>query len=448
MVARPTSTDTRYAKSGDYHIAYQVHGSGEVDLVWTPSYFSHIEVQMEESSFRRFVDRLATFARVILFDKRGTGLSDRVAELPGLDDRMDDFRAVLDAIGSESAALLGTCEGGALSALFAATYPERTRALILANSFARATTADDYPWAESPEEWQEHAAWISETWGSGQWLDRFAPSAAHDPRVQEWWPRFQRLAVSPSAIRTLLLMNAEIDVRDVLASVNVPTLVMHSAGDQLCAIGGARYMSERVPKAQFVQLPGADHYIWFGPDADQFADEIERFLTGTLKPVEPDRALVTVLFVDIVDSTRKAAELGDRAWRDLIDAYYGVVSDELERNRGRMLDTAGDGVLAAVDGPARAIRAGLGIVERVQRYGLTVRAGVHTGEAEIVGDDLRGITVHIGSRLASQAGESELLVSSTVKDLVVGSAFGFVDRGSHEFKGVPNEWRLYAVTTP
>lgn len=445
MVATPTPTDTRYAKSGDYHIAYQVHGSGEIDLAWAPSYFSHIEVQMEEASFRRFVNRLGTFSRVILFDKRGTGLSDRVADMPGLDDRMDDFRAVLDAVGSEKAALLGTCEGGALSALFAATYPDRTRALVLANSFARATAADDYPWAESPEEWQEHAASTSENWGSGQWLDRFAPSAVHDPRVQEWWPRFQRLAVSPNAIRTLLLMNAEIDVRNVLASVNVPTLVMHSAGDQLCAIGGARYMTERLPEAQFVELPGADHYIWFGPDAERFADEIERFLTGTLKPTDQDRALVTVLFVDIVDSTRKAAELGDRTWRDLLDTYYSVVREELQRYRGRMLDTAGDGVLAALEGPARAIRAGLGIIERVQRFGLTVRAGVHTGEAEIVEDDLRGITVHIGSRVASQAGESELLVSSTVKDLVVGSGFTFVDRGSHEFKGVPGRWQLYAV---
>jgi class 3 adenylate cyclase len=382
---------------------------------------------------------------VILFDKRGTGLSDRVSDLPGLDDRMDDFRAVVDAVGSERAALLGTCEGGALSALFAATYPERTRALILANSFARATAADDYPWAEAPEEWQEHAAWMAENWGTGQWLDRFAPSAVHDPRVQEWWPRFQRLAVSPSAIQKLLLMNAEIDVRDVLSSVNVPTLVLHSAGDRLCSIQGARYMTEQVPDARFIELPGADHYIWFGPDADRFADEIERFLTGTLKPVEPDRALVTVLFVDIVDSTRKAAELGDRTWRDLVDSYYSVVHEEVERHRGRLLETAGDGVLAAVDGPARAIRAGLAIVERVQRFGLTVRAGVHTGEAEIVGDDLRGITVHIGSRVASEARESEVLVSSTVRDLVVGSGLSFADRNAHTFKGVPGRWQLYAV---
>ena len=445
MVATPTPTDTRYAKSGEYHIAYQVHGSGEIDLVWAPSYFSHIEVQLEESSFRRFVSRLATFARVILFDKRGTGLSDRVADLPGLDDRMDDFRAVLDAVGSEKAALLGTCEGGALSVLFAASYPDRTRALILANSFARATATEDYPWANSPEEWQQHAASISETWGTGHMLDRFAPSALHDPRVQEWWPRFQRLAVSPSAIRTLLLMNSEIDVRDVLASVNVPTLVLHSAGDRMCPIEGGRYMTDHVTEAHFVELPGADHYIWFGPDADRYADEIERFLTGALKPVEPDRALVTVLFVDIVDSTRKAAELSDRTWRDLVDSYYAVVREELERNRGRLLDTAGDGVLAAVDGPARAIRAGLGIVERVQRFGLTVRAGVHAGEAEIVGDDLRGITVHIGSRVASTAGESEVRVSSTVKDLVVGSGFSFVDQGTHAFKGVPGRWHLYSA---
>jgi class 3 adenylate cyclase len=444
-MATPTSVDTRYAKSGEYHIAYQVHGSGNIDVVWAPSYFSHVEAQMEESAFRRFVDRLGTFARVVLFDKRGTGLSDRVADMPGLDDRMDDFRAVLDAVGSVQAALLGTCEGGALSALFAATYPERTRALILANSFARATASDDYPWAESEEEWQRHAASIAETWGTGRLLDRFAPSAMHDPRVQEWWPRFQRMAVSPNGIRTLLLMNAEIDVRDVLASINVPTLVLHSAGDQLCSIDGARYMTEQVRDAQFVELPGADHYIWFGPDADRFADEIERFLTGTLNPPEPDRALVTVLFVDVVDSTRKAAELGDRTWRDLVDSYYAVVLGEVERQRGRLLDIAGDGLLAAFDGPARAIRAGLGIAERVQRFGLTVRAGVHTGEAEIVGDDLRGITLHIGARVAATAREGEVLVSSTVKDLVVGSGFGFADRGSHELKGVPGSWQLYAV---
>jgi class 3 adenylate cyclase len=292
---------------------------------------------------------------------------------------------------------------------------------------------------------QDRAAWISESWGSGHFLDRFAASALHDPRAQEWWPRFQRMAVSPSGIRTLLLMNAEIDVRDVLASVNVPTLVLHSAGDQLCQIEGARYMADRIPEAQFVELPGADHYIWFGSDADRFADEVERFLTGTLTPPEPDRALVTILFVDIVDSTRKAAQLGDRTWRDLVDSYYSVVRDELERHRGRLLDTAGDGVLAAVDGPARAIRAGLAITERVQRFGLTVRAGVHTGEAEIVGDDLRGITVHIGSRVASKAREGEVLVSSTVRDLVVGSGLTFADRGSHTLKGVPGRWRLYSV---
>ncbi len=445
MVATPTPMDTRYAKSGEYHIAYQVHGSGEIDLIWTPSYFSHLEVQMEESSFRRFVDRLGTFARVILFDKRGTGLSDRVADLPGLDDRMDDFRAVLDAVGSHKVALLGTCEGGALSALFAATFPERTRALILANSFARATAADGYPWAHSLEEWQQDAASISEFWGTGLLLDVFAPSALHDPSVQEWWPRFQRQAVSPSGIRTLLLMNSEIDVRDVLASVNVPTLVLHSKGDRLCPIGAGRYMAERVPEAQFVELPGDDHYIWFGGDADRFADEVERFLTGTFNPREPDRALVTILFVDIVDSTRKAAQLGDRTWRDLVDSFYAVVRNELGRTRGRLLDTAGDGVFAAFDGPARAIRAGLEIAERVQRFGLTVRAGVHIGEAEIVGDGLRGITVHIGSRVASKARESEVLVSSTVRDLVVGSGFRFADRGSHALKGVPGRWQLYSA---
>jgi pimeloyl-ACP methyl ester carboxylesterase len=443
MVA--TRTDTRYAKSGDVHIAYQVHGSGDTDVIWAPSYFSHVEAQMEEASFRRFVERLGGFARVILFDKRGTGLSDRVAEMPGLDERMDDFRAVLDAVGSEKAALLGTCEGGALSALFAATYPQRTRALILANSFARATKTPDYPWADTPEDWEREAATITEHWGTGLWLERFAPSMAQDPRVQEWWPRFQRQAASPSAIRALLVMNSEIDIRDVLASVNVPTLVLHSAGDVMCPDGGGRYMAERVPGSTFVELPGADHYIWFGDDAERFADEIERFLTGTLRPTEPDRALLTVLFVDIVDSTRKAAELGDRRWRDLVDSFYGVVRDEVRRNRGREVSTTGDGVLATFDGPARAIRAALAIKDAVQRFGLGVRAGVHTGEVEIVQEDIRGMSVHIGSRVAAKARENEVLVSSTVRDLVVGSGFSFADRGSQALKGVPGRWRLYAA---
>jgi class 3 adenylate cyclase len=444
MVTTPPRSDTRYAKSGEFHIAFQVHGSGEVDLIWAPSYFSHIEAQMEEPAFRRFVNRLGNFARVILFDKRGTGLSDRVAQLPGLDDRMDDFRAVLDAADSRKAALLGTCEGGALSALFAATYPERTRALILANSFARATATADYPWADPLEAWQRWAETITEGWGTGEFLDKFAPSMADDPRVQEWWPRFQRLAVSPSAIRALLLMNSEVDVRDVLASVNVPTLVMHSIGDRLCRIEESRYMANHISDATFVELPGQDHYIWFD-DADRIADEIEQFLTGALQPAEPDRALVTVLFVDMVDSTRKAAQLGDRAWRDLLDSYYTAIRSELVRNRGREIDTAGDGLLAAFEGPARAIRAGLAITEGVRRFGLTVRAGVHTGEAEIVGGDLRGIIVHIGSRVAAKARGGEVLVSSTVRDLVVGSGFSFADRGTHALKGVPGRWHLYSV---
>lgn len=446
MLTTPTPTDTRYAKSGEFHIAYQVHGAGDVDLIWAPSYFSHIEAQMEEPSFRRFVNRLGTFARVILFDKRGTGLSDRVAELPGLGERMDDFRAVLDAAGSEKAALLGTCEGGALTALFAATYPERTRALILANSFARATATADYPWADPLEAWQRWAETISEKWGTGEYLDIFAPSVANDPRVQEWWPRFQRMAVSPSGIRALLLMNSEVDVREVLASVKVPTLVLHSIGDRLCRLEESRYMAERIAEATFIELPGQDHYIWF-EDADRIADELERFLTGTLNPPDPDRALVTVLFVDIVDSTRKAAELGDRAWRDLLDSYYSVVRSEFERNRGRELGTAGDGVLGVFDGPARAIRAALAIADQVRRFGLAVRAGVHTGEAEIVAGNPRGITVHIGSRVASKAHRNEVLVSRTVRDLVVGSGFAFTDRGSHSLKGVPGRWHLYAVQT-
>ena len=321
---------------------------------------------------------------------------------------MDDFRAVLDAVGSDKVALLGTCEGGALSALFAATYPERTRALILANSFARATAADGYPWAQSIEEWQQAAASISEFWGTGLYWS-FRTECAARPAYPGVVAAFPAAGRQPKRHSDPPPTNSEIDVRHVLASVNVPTLVLHSKGDRLCPIGAGRYMAERVPEAQFVELPGDDHYIWFGGDADRFADEVERFLTGTFNPREPDRALVTILFVDIADSTRKAAQLGDRTWRDLVDSFYAVVRNELERTRGRLIDTAGDGVFAAFDGPARAIQAGLEIAERVQRFGLTVRAGVHIGEAEIVGDGLRGITVHIGSRVASKARESEVL---------------------------------------
>ncbi len=436
--------ETLYARSGDVNIAYQVVGDGPRDLVLVPGWLSNVEVFWEEPSVVRFLKRLASFSRLILFDKRGTGLSDRVADVPNLETRMDDVRAVLDAVGSSRAALLGYSEGGPMCALFAATYPGRTAALVMIGSYARRIWAPDYPHGVPRQEWNDFADSVLHDWGGPVGLDLRAPSMASDPRFRDWWARNLRQSGSPGTARGVLLMNGEIDVRHVLPAIRVPTLIIHNARERTVPVEAARYLAQHIANARYAELDGIDHLPWVG-NPDAILDEIEEFLTGTRRGAEPDRVLATVLFTDIVDATRRASELGDRRWRDLLEAHHGAVRDELTRFRGRELDTAGDGFLAAFDGPARAVRAAAAIRGSVKRLGLDIRAGLHTGECEILDSKLSGVAVHIGARIAALARGGEVLVSSTVHDLVAGSGLRFEDRGLHVLKGVPGDWRVYAV---
>jgi pimeloyl-ACP methyl ester carboxylesterase len=436
--------ETKYAKSGDIHIAYQVTGSGPLDLVWVPGFVSHLEYHWESPELARFTNRLAAFSRLIRFDKRGTGLSDRVSAPPTLEQRMDDVKTVMDAVGSERAALFGISEGGPMSLLFAATYPARTTALVIYGSYARRSWAPDHPWGLRDEQWETLFRTMESEWGGPMGLARWAPSAAHDERFKQWWATYLRLAASPGAALAVMRLNREIDVRPVLPAIRVPTLVLHRTGDQLTQVEQARYMATRIPGAKFVELPGDDHVPTVG-NSDAILDEIEEFLTGVRHGSDPDRVLATVLFTDIVDSTAKAAELGDRRWRDLLASYHAAVHRELTRFRGREIDTAGDGVLAAFDGPARAIRCGLNVTRTVPLLGVAVRAGLHTGECEVIGNKVGGIAVHIGARVAALAEAGEVLVSHTVKDLVAGSGLQFESKGVHRLKGVPDEWPLFAV---
>jgi class 3 adenylate cyclase len=436
--------DTRYADSGGVSIAYQVLGEGPRDLVFVPGWVSNIEVYWEEPTMARFLTRLGSFSRLILFDKRGTGLSDRVTDMPSLEVRMDDVRAVMDAVGSEHAALLGTSEGGPMCALFSATYPMRASALIMHAGFPRRTRAPDYPFG--PTE-QEYRAWVDEMqreWGGPFGLGVRAPSLAADKRFSQWWARLLRMSASPAAATALVTMNGEIDIRHILSAIRVPTLLLHSVRDAAIDIGASRYMAERIPGARLVELSGQDHLVWLD-DADAILGEIEEFLTGVRRSDEPDRVLATVLFTDIVGATEKAALLGDRHWRDLLVSHHEVVRRELARFRGREINTAGDGFFAAFDGPARGVRCARAIAEDVRSLGLEIRAGLHTGECEVIGDDMGGIVVHIGARIAAVAAPGEVLVSSTVRDLVAGSGLRFRDHGAATLKGVEGEWKLYAA---
>lgn len=439
---------TRYARSGEINIAYQVVGNGSLDLVCVMGWVSHLDLYWEEPTAARFLNRLASFSRLILFDKRGTGLSDRVPikELPTLEQRMDDVRAVMDAVSSARAALLGVSEGGPMSALFAATYPERTAALVMYGSYARRMWDTDHPWAPTEDDRDSWLRHIYEEWGTPLDLDERAPSVAKDPRFRQWWATYLSRSASPGAALALSTMNAEIDIRHVLGTIRVPTLILHRADDHTLRVEGARYMAERILGAKYVELPGEDHLPWVG-DQDAILDEIEEFLTGVRRGPEPDRVLATVMFLDIVGSTERAAALGDRGWRGLLESYYAVVRRELERYRGREVDTAGDGLLATFDGPARAIRCAVAACQAVKSLGIETRAGLHTGEVEMLGNNIGGIAVHIGARVSALAGPGEVLVSSTVKDLVAGSGIDFQDRGTHTLKGVPGEWRLFAVST-
>jgi class 3 adenylate cyclase len=444
--ARDTRVQTRYAKSGGIHIAYQVVGDGPFDLVLVPGAFSHVEVLWEEPSSAAFFRRLASFCRLILFDKRGTGLSDRVPDtaMPTLEERMEDVRAVLNAVDSRAAAVLGFSEGGPMSALFAATYPERTRALVLYGSFATWRKSAEHPWGLTPETVEAWLAVMDQQWGEGRSLDVVAPSAAGDERMRQWSGRLERLAGSPGAMMTLLRMNLDVDVRHVLSAIRVPSLVLHRTDDLLVEVGCGRYLGRCIPGAKYVELPGMDHLPFVG-DVDEVVGEIEEFLTGAREPPALDRVLATVLFTDIVGSTERAAEMGDRRWLALLDEHHAVVRRELIRFRGNEVKTTGDGFLATFDGPARAVRCARSIVERIRQLGLEVRTGLHTGECEMAGDDVRGMAVHTAARVAAAASPGEVLVSSTVKDLVAGAGIAFIERGTRALKGVPGEWRLFAV---
>ncbi|WP_426610400.1 adenylate/guanylate cyclase domain-containing protein [Bradyrhizobium sp. McL0616] len=437
---------THYAKSGDVHIAYQVVGEGPVDLVLIHGWISHLEYQWEDPALARFLNRLASFSRLIVFDKRGTGLSDRVAEsaLPTLEQRMDDIRTVMDAVGSSRAVIFGVSEGGPLSTLFAATYPARTAALIMYGAYAKYIRADDYPWAPTRE--QHEAAFIAyeRHWGTPIGLKILAPSSADDERVRQWWAHYMRVSASPGAGVTLYRMNVEVDIRAILPTIRVPTLILHRSGDRLVSSQGARYMAGQIPDAKFVEFPGDDHILWIG-NTDPLLAEIQEFLTGKPPILEADRVLATVLFIDIVQSTQRATAIGDSRWRDLVNNYQQHVGKEVARLGGRVVNTAGDGVFATFAGPARAIECARAVRDVVATLGLAIRCGIHTGECVIEGDDLAGIAVHIGARVAARAEPGEILLSSTVKDLIAGSKVECSDRGSHILKGVPGRWRLFAV---
>jgi class 3 adenylate cyclase len=435
---------TRYVKSDDVHIAYQVFGQGPRDLLFVPGFVSNVEAAWQSPAHVAFFRRLASFCRVILFDKRGTGMSDRGSQIFTLEQRMHDVQAILDEVGCERAALFGVSEGGPMSLLYAATYPARTSALILYGTYARRSWAADYPFGWKDEQWQRLFDNFERHWGTPQSLavTLFAPSLAGDQPAAERMASYQRASASPGAAIAIMKMNREIDVRHVLPAIRVPTLVVHRTGELVINIAQARYLTQHIPGAKLVELAGVDHSYLAG-DYAAVLDEVEVFLTGARHAPEGERVLATVLFVDIAGSTERAAALGDRAWRGLLDTFYDKVRGALRHYRGREIDTAGDGLLAAFDGPARAIRCAAAIRDAVRPLAIEVRCGVHTGECELAGEKLAGIAVHIGARVAGLAAPGEVLVSHTVRDLVAGSGLTFEERGLHTLKGVPQEWLLF-----
>jgi pimeloyl-ACP methyl ester carboxylesterase/class 3 adenylate cyclase len=439
-----TTRQTRYARVGEISIAYQVVGNGPVDLVFVPSWITNVEENWQEPGYARFLNRLASFSRLILFDKRGTGLSDRVVELPTLEQRMEDVRAVMDAVGSERAVLFGSTEGGAMCALFAATYPERTSALVMYGAYARRIKSHDYPWAPDMEERQRFYDQVVREWGGPAVLDKLAASMCNDRRFCEWWAGYLRRSASPQAALALTKMNSEIDVRRILPSIRVPTLVVHRSGDPLCAVEGGRYLAQQIPDARFVELPGIDHVPFVG-DVDAIADAIQEFLTGAPPVVVSDRVLTTILVIDMVDSTGQAIELGDERWRVRLAEYRSAVRRELRRFQGVERNTSGDGFTATFDGPGRAIQCAQAIVAAVRLLGIEIRVGLHTGECAISGDELDGIAVHIAARVVTCAGAGEIVVTRTVKDLVAGANFDMVNRGRRMLKGIPGMWQLFTV---
>ena len=435
---------TRYTKSGDVHIAYQVYGDGPEDIVLVPGWISNVDVFWDEPVAARFFEDLARFSRLILFDKRGTGLSDPVVGVATLEERMDDVRAVMDAAGSERATLFGYSEGGPMSALFAATYPDRTRALVLCGSYACRRVLPDDAGAIPERDLSEFLGNISENWGSAFDIDRRIPSQAGNRRFREWWARFMRNGASPGTAVALQRMNFEIDVRPILPTISTPTLVLHARGDQIIPIESGRQIAESIPGAQFIEIDAEDHTP-FGDGSERIVGEIEEFLTGQHAPPADDRILGTIMFTDIVSSTETAQQLGDQAWTDLLAAHEQKIRQTLAVHKGREVNTTGDGFLAMFDGPARAIRCGQAICEVNEALGVDIRVGIHTGECVLRDDDISGVAVHIAARIGAMADGGQVLVSQTVRDLVAGSGTSFDDLGVHALKGVEGDWRICAA---
>ena len=439
--------ETHYAKSGDVYIAYQVSGGGSFDLIWAPGTFSHLDMDWEFPMRADFLRKLGSVCRLIRFDKRGTGLSDRPTRMATLEERSDDIRAVMDAVGLESAVILGVSEGASMACIFAATYPARTRSLLTWGGMARWLATEDHPWGLNAQQYAEMIKDVQENWPS-EWYIR-GPGAGMGPNASqdliEHARRYMRAAGSPSAVAAYETMNSEIDIRSILGAIKVPALIMNRTGDPAVNVEGGRNMAKRIPGAKFVEYPGDTHSI-MAIEPEKIIADIQEFVTGVRPPVIDDRVLATVLFVDIADSTKTLSELGDRAWKDKLEAYYGIVRGELKRFRGRETNTAGDGIMASFDGPARAVRCASAIASLVKPLGLEVRTGVHTGEVELMGDNIGGIAVHIASRVQGQSAPGEVLVSSTTKDLVVGSGISFQAKGDYNLKGVPDKWQLYAVS--
>ena len=434
---------TQYAKSGDVNIAYQVVGDGPIDVLLVPGWVSHVELVWEVPTYARFLKRIASFSRLIILDRRGTGLSDPVDRLPTLEERMDDVNAVMDAARSERAVLFGISEGGPMCILFAATYPKKVSSLVLFGTFARYQYSPDYPIGRDPATSQEFLDYVESRWGQGISAKLFAPSMARDETFLRAWGRLERTGLSPGRVKQMLQILLESDVRHVLPSITVPTLVLGRSGDRVTPVEWVRYISAHIPGSKLVELTGEDHFPWVDPDP--LLDEVEEFLTGTRHTPDFDRVLTTVLFTDVVGATKRAAEIGDRKWRELLEQHHTLVRREVERYRGKEIDNAGDGFFVTFDGPGRAIACACAIRDSLAQLGLAIRAGLHTGECELIGDKVGGIAVHIGARIEAIAEAGQILVSGTVKDLVVGSDLAFVDHGVKELKGIPGEWHIHGV---
>ena len=438
--------ETRYAKSGNVHIAYQIIGDGPMDLVLIPEWFSHIEAAWDIAPLARTLRRLGSFSRLITFDKGGSGLSDPVplTELPSLEVWIEEVQAVMDAAGSERAALLGDGGGGPMAVMFAATHPERVTGLVLVNSFARLARSPDYPDGLPTEVLERFPGWLKSSWGSGRTLQVAAPSAPMQGPVYDAYTRLERVSASPGTVEAIMSMVLGLDVRPVLPTISAPTLVIHRSGNDYIRREHGRYLAEHIPTAKYVELPGRDHHYFFG-DADALLDEVQEFLTGVRAPTDPDRVLATILFTDVVSSTGRTAQLGDRQWRDVLAGLDALLHRQVERFRGTLVKGTGDGALAMFDGPARAIQCAHSINESVRSLDIEVRSGLHTGELELLDDDVGGFAVNLAARVVEQAAPGEVLVSRTVVDLVKGSGLAFEDRGLHALKGVPGEWGLYSV---